>query len=205
MRPRIPNKIRAILVASTALWLATAGAAVAEENAKKGSGPASATSKPPTEIVAKKSASFDEKTRVAIFVGQVRVKDPQFDLSSDKLTAFLAKELKEAASGAQNPASSQTMGGLERIIAEGHVVIVQGKPGEKPGETTRYVAKAARAEYDTKTEELKLTGWPQVQQGINSHVAVTENTIMYLSKGGQMRTEGYSKTLIQEQVEEPRK
>lgn len=142
---------------------------------------------------------------MAVFIGEVHVNNPQFELSSDKLTVYLRKEERAKPRNAKDQQSNEQLGGLERVVAEGNVVIVQEKPAEKPGQTTRYIAKAAKAEYDPKTEELKLTGWPQVQQGINNHVAASEDTIMYLSKGGQMRTDGFSKTLIQEQVPESTK
>src|SRR6187402_1156609 len=36
-------------------------------------------------------ATFDQKTREAVFLGNVIVKDPEFDLKCDRLTAFLKK------------------------------------------------------------------------------------------------------------------
>src|SRR4051794_31452427 len=48
--------------------------------------------KAPTEITCVKETTFDEKTRVAVFLGEVKVNDPQFKLSCDKLTAYLKKD-----------------------------------------------------------------------------------------------------------------
>ncbi|MDP9292276.1 MAG: hypothetical protein M3O82_07930, partial [Verrucomicrobiota bacterium] len=53
---------------------------------------ADAGKKAPTEITAEKEATFDEKAHVAVFLGTVRIVDPQFTLTADKVTAFLKKE-----------------------------------------------------------------------------------------------------------------
>lgn len=157
--------------------------------------------KPPTEITAQKSASFDGKTQTAVFFGDVKVKDSQFNLSCDKLTAYLHNQ-----SGQEPGESESEKGGLKRVIAEGNVLIIQERDGGKPNEIRRYVAKANKAEYDANTQELKLSGWPQVQEGINTHIATSESTVMYLSRSGKLRTEGLNKTVLQEQVskKEPR-
>lgn len=151
--------------------------------------------KPPTEITAKKSASFDGKGQIAVFVGEVKVKDSQFDLSCEKLTAYMVNQ-------SVDNSSEPKKGGLDRVIAEGNVVIVQEKPGENPGETRRYVAKAEKAEYNAESQDLKLSGWPQVQEGVNAHMATSSSTIMYLSRSGKLRTEGFSKTVLQEQAQD---
>ncbi len=159
-----------------------------EEPAKpvttSGDRPAAASAqKQPTEITASIETTFDERTRTATFVGDVMVKDSQFTLTCDKLTAVLRKG-KEKESG-----------GLERAVAEGKVVIVQEKPDEK-GRMVRYMGKAARVEYDAETGDVTLTGWPQIQQGINTQVATEEGTKMILNKNGRLKTIGGSKTVI---------
>lgn len=188
----------ALFLGSVNAWsqLALQDTRVANSNAPR-------RSKGATEITANKSAAFDGQKSMAVFIGDVHVVDTQFELTSEKLTAFLSKQ---AASSQENASTAKTdkdpKGGLERVIAEGNVIIVQEHPGEKPGETNRYVAKGAKAEYDAKTQELRLSGWPQIQQGINTHISTSENTVMYLNCNGQMRTEGSSKTVIQEEVPE---
>ncbi len=44
--------------------------------------------KPPTEITALE-ATFDQRANIAVFIGNVFVKDPQFNVDCDKLTAIL--------------------------------------------------------------------------------------------------------------------
>jgi hypothetical protein len=169
--------------------------------------------KGPTDITCTKEATFDDKSRKAIFIGDVHVKDPQFTMTADKLTAFIRREaISSGTAAAATPAPSRSgtssaaknvpgAGGLEKAVAEGHVVIVQDKPGENGGEPQHSVAKAGRAEFHTDTGEMILTIWPQVQQGINLHLASEESTVMVIYNDGRMKTEGRSRTLIQEQPE----
>lgn len=167
---------------------------------------ASGTARPPTEITASKETSFDEKTRKVVFIGDVVVKDPEFHLTCERLTVFLKK-----GGAANNPnastgdgASPQGEGGLERVIAEGKVIILQEKPDEK-GKITRYLGKASKAEYNSKTGDVTLSGWPQIQQGINNQIATEEGTVMILNRNGRMQTVGASKTVIAESSEAPRR
>ena len=161
-----------------------------------------------TEITATSEATFDQQSHKAVFTGNVRVKHPQFTLTSDKLTAFLKKEAVGGHAAAKPAEKTGTTsknrelpgggGGLEKVIAEGNVVIVQDRPAQAGGEPVHYVAKAARAEYESSTGNVTLSGWPQVAQGINMQVATEESTIMILNQDGKMTTSGGSKTLIQD-------
>jgi len=129
-----------------------------------------------TEISAQKEATFNEKDNRATFVGEVRVKDPAFLLSSDRLTVFLNKGRS----------------GIDRAVAEGNVVIVQQTDGTEKGA----IGRARRAEYVPSTGMVTLIGWPEVQQGINRHIAATESTRMILNRDGRATTEGASRTVI---------
>jgi lipopolysaccharide export system protein LptA len=168
-------------------------------------------SKNATEITCTKEAAFDDKSRKATFTGEVRVKDPQFDLTADRLTAYIRREtIASGTTATPAPAKNDGKagngtGGLERAIAEGHVVIIQDKPGENGEKPERYVAKAGRAEFNAATGDMVLSIWPQVQQGINLHVASEESTVMTINRDGRMKTSGRSRTLIQDQPDEPSK
>jgi lipopolysaccharide export system protein LptA len=82
-------------------------------------------------------------------------------------------------------------------VAEGNVIITQDKVDEKTGEITHYIGKGAKADYNAITGEMTLTGWPQIQQGLNNQVATEEGTVMIMNKDGHLRTVGRSKTVIQ--------
>jgi lipopolysaccharide transport protein LptA len=130
-----------------------------------------------TEITAQKEATFSEKENQAVFIGDVKVKDPAFLLSSDRLTVFLNKDRS----------------GIERAVAEGNVVIVQqtSNPSEKGA-----IGRSREAVYIPSTGLVTLSGWPEVQQGINRHMATTPNTRMIMHRDGRATTEGASKTMI---------
>jgi lipopolysaccharide transport protein LptA len=133
-----------------------------------------------TQITAQKEATFDEKKNVAVFIGNVRVTDPGFLLASEKLTVTLTADRS----------------GIERAIAEGNVVIVQRTPDDKEGENKGAVGRAQRVEYTPATGRATLSGSPQIQQGINRHIATSPGTRMILNRDGRASTVGPSRTVI---------
>ena len=48
--------------------------------------------KGPTEITASQEAQFDTKARTGVFIGNVKVVDPQFTLTSNRLTVHLNRD-----------------------------------------------------------------------------------------------------------------
>lgn len=135
------------------------------------------------EVTSEDGAEFNSKDSRAIFIGNVQVKDARFNLRCDKLTVYLGAEGS----------------GLERATAEGNVLIVQDKLEEGAKKATRSTGKAMKADYNPKTGDIVLTGWPEIRQGINIHRATAFSTKMILNRDGRMKTEGPSITLIQEQ------
>ena len=160
-----------------------------------------------TEITCTGETTFDTKAGMAVFIKEVKIKDPQFVLSADKLTAYLKKPpgglLPEgnatptpSPTPSAHPGEASPASGLERAVAEGSVLITQERTDEKTGEITRYTGKGERAEYNAATGELTLSGWPQIQQGFNNQVATEEGTVMIMDKEGHLRTKGPSMTVI---------
>ncbi|MBV9673457.1 MAG: hypothetical protein JO076_11625 [Verrucomicrobia bacterium] len=164
--------------------------------------------KGPTEITARDQAQFDISNRTAVFMGSVKVVDPQFTMTSDKLTVHLNRD--------------ENGGGLNEADAEGNVFIVhmnQPKPGTAQAEPAaagqnvpaqaqapvRSTGKAEKAVYITKDGSVTLTGWPQVTQGANTHVAIEPNVKMILYKDGRMTTYGNTRTIIQDRGESAQK
>ena len=165
--------------------------------------------KGPTEITATQEAQFDTKTRVGIFIGNVKVVDPQFTLTSDRLTVHLNKD--------------EEGGGLNDAEAAGNVVIVHvnqpktpasqaqnpsapaappaasgsaGTPAASSQQPVTSTGKAEKALYEAKDGSITLTGWPQVTQGANMHIATAPGVKMVLYKDGRMQTYGSTRTLI---------
>jgi lipopolysaccharide export system protein LptA len=161
--------------------------------------------KGPTDIRCSQEAQFDTKTRSGVFVGNVKVVDPQFTLTTDRLAVRLNKE--------------EDGGGLEEAQADGNVMIVhvnQPKSGQSqavagatpavqaqpqpPQQPITSTGKAERAVYEAKDGSITLTGWPQVTQGVNTHIATAPGVKMILYRDGRMQTYGSTRTLIQDRT-----
>lgn len=173
----------------------------------------------PTEITATQEAQFDTKSRSGVFIGDVKVVDPQFTMTADRLTVHLNRD--------------EDGGGLREALAEGHVMIVHinqpkatdqsGQPpsGAKPAATpspaasvrpglspsatpaqsqqpATSVGKGDKALYEAKDGSVTLTGWPTVTQGGNTHIATSPATKMVLFRDGKMQTFGSTRTLIED-------
>jgi lipopolysaccharide export system protein LptA len=167
-----------------------------------------------TEITAD-GTEFSNKIHIAIFTGQVIVKNPDFNVVCDKLTAYLKHDEKPAvaandkkpvaeAATAKPPADAaapKSKGGLEKAIAEmqdgGKVVITQDKK-EADGSTTHSIGKAERAVYTAINGEVTLTGWPEITQGINRVVPAEDGVTLILYRDGRYRAVGRTKTLLQD-------
>lgn len=172
-------------------------AATARSGAQDPSGAPAANAQPPvlattdangqpitTQIFADE-ASFDTEKRIGIFTGHVRVFDPRFNIQSDKLTVFIHKEEGE---------------GLEKAIAEGHVGVVRDKTDPKGGPPSKAVGLSEKAVYTSSDGNVMLTGSPRVQQGLDTHVATSPETVMILNQNGQLTTHGPSRTEIRQQA-----
>lgn len=136
-----------------------------------------------TEIYAD-DAFFDSTKNVGIFHGHVKVADPRFTLQSDKLTVFITKGENQ---------------GLEKAIAEGNVAVVRDRPDPNGGPPTRAVGRADQATYIATTGNVELRGSPRVQEGVNTHVATSPDTVMIVNQNGQLSTRGPSRTEIRQE------
>jgi lipopolysaccharide export system protein LptA len=166
--------------------------------------------KGPTEITATQEAQFDTKTRTGVFIGNVKVVDPQFTLTADRLTVHLNKD--------------EDGGGLNEAEAQGNVVIVHvNQPRTQAQQTAgaptpvartaataptpaqaqqppTSIGKADNALYEAKDGSVTLTGWPQVTQGANTHIATAPGVKMVLYRDGRMQTYGSTRTLIEDRT-----
>ncbi len=136
-----------------------------------------------TEILADE-AFFDSNKSMGIFSGHVKVTDPRFNLQSDKLTVFISKGENQ---------------GLEKAVAEGNVGVVRDRPDPNGGPPTHAVGRSEMATYVAATGDVELKGDPRVQQGENTHVATSPDTVMVINQDGQLTTHGPSRTDIRQQ------
>jgi lipopolysaccharide transport protein LptA len=153
------------------------------EKAKDSSGAAPAAELPVTEIFSDE-AFFDSAKYIGIFTGHVIVNDARFNVQGDKLTIYLSRKQNE---------------GFEKAIVEGNVGVVR-QGTEEPGATpSRAVGRAEKGVYVSKDGSFELTGNPRVQQGLNTHVATSPETVMVINNAGQLTTHGPSRTEIRQE------
>ena len=132
-----------------------------------------------TEITAQKEATFNNAENMATFTGSVVVKDPQFTLFCDRLIVYMNENRK----------------GLRIVEAIGNVTIVQETKDEK-GNPSKSIGRSGKALFNPATGDITLTESPQIQQGINNHIAVNPATVMVLNRVGRLSTQGSSRTVI---------
>jgi lipopolysaccharide transport protein LptA len=154
-----------------------------------GPNPVGSTEPTTTEIYADE-AFFDSNKNTGIFTGHVKVADPRFSLQSDKLTVFISKGENQ---------------GLEKAIAEGNVGVVRDRPDPNGGPPSRAVGRSETATYTAATGDVELKGTPRVQQGENTHVATSSDTVMIINQNGQLTTHGPSRTDIRQEPKEETK
>ena len=135
-----------------------------------------------TEIYADQTV-FDSAKSIGIFTGHVVVTDPRFNIQGDKLTIFISKKQNES---------------FEKAIVEGNVGVVRDRPSTTGGPPDRMVGRSEKAIYFAKEGRFELTGNPRVQQGLNTHVATSPDTVMILNEAGQLETHGPSRTEIRQ-------
>ena len=148
-------------------------------------GPLNSQSNEPitTEIFAD-DAFFDSNKNQGIFSGHVKVADPRFTLQAEKLTVYITK--------GQNQ-------GLEKAVAEGNVAVVRDRPDPNGGAPTRAVGRADQATYIATSGDVELRGTPRVQEGVNTHIATSPETVMVVNQKGQLTTRGPSRTEIRQE------
>ena len=149
-----------------------------------GDNKASASNEPTTTEIYADEAFFDSNKSMGIFTGHVKVTDPRFNLQSDKLTVFISKGENQ---------------GLERAVAEGNVGVVRDRPDPNGGPPTRAVGRSDTATYTASNGDVELKGTPRVQQGENTHIATSPDTVMLINQSGQLTTHGPSRTEIRQQ------
>lgn len=135
-----------------------------------------------TEIYADQTV-FDSAKSIGIFTGHIVVIDPRFNIQGDKLTIFISKQQNE---------------GFEKAIVEGNVGVVRDRPSATGGPPDHMVGRSDKAVYTAKDGRFELTGNPRVQQGLNTHVATSPDTVMILNEAGQLETHGPSRTEIRQ-------
>ena len=87
---------------------------------------------------------------------------------NEKVARDAAPNTAPIATKAKAPGESSS--GIEKAVAEGHVIITQDKP-DAEGKLQRYTGKGSRAVFDNTTGTLTLYGWPQIAQTIGGNLS----------------------------------
>ena len=125
----------------------------------------------PIQIVADQLISYNED-KYAEFIGNVKVTQGEFTITSDKLRIYYRGELLDA----EKENSEEDV--IKKIIATGNVKIT----------SEQYKAQADKAEYDTATMTVVLSGEnSKVVSGKNS---ISGSIIRLNQKSGQVKVEG---------------
>lgn len=152
------------------------------ETPKESASPGPAQEEVVTEIFADKTV-FDSSKSVGVFTGHIVVIDPRFQIQGDKLTIYL---------------NNKQSGGLDRAVVEGNVGVVRERPDPAGGPPSKMVGRSDKAVYTASNGNFELTGNPRVQQGLNTHVATSPETVMVLNDKGELQTTGPSRTEIRQ-------
>ena len=158
------------------------------------------TGRPPgpitTEIYAE-HAFFDSAKSIGIFTGRVIVKDPRFNVQADKLTVYMTKS--EDDDRTKTTGQQQQQQTLEKAVAEGNVGVVRDAPAENGGPPQHSVGRADTATYTASDGNVEMRGSPRVQNGLNTHVATSPDTVMVMTQDGKLTTTGPSRTEIHQE------
>ena len=89
-----------------------------------------------------------------------------------------------------------------KAVAEGNVAMVRERPDPNGGPPSRTVGRADAAVYTASTGDVELKGSPRVQQGLNTHIGTSTDTVMVINQSGQLTTRGPSRTDIRQEPKE---
>lgn len=182
------------------------------------------TKVPAQTVINAGTSFFDSRAGFGVFVDSVVVDHPQFHLVCDELQVYMNKEAeagegtppaagasstttrpatagelaasgaaeKEATPGDNDPAT-RSNGSLKRAIAKGRKVVIN-KMSDK-GEPQTGIGR--EADYDGKTGDIILRGWPQIQEGQNLTEATEPTTYFLIKANGQFQAlNGRARTRI---------
>lgn len=136
---------------------------------------------------------FDADEGVLVYLKNVTVKDPRFELSgANELKIFLGQKTeakKDSKPKSDSPVNKKRHGEVERIVATGAILIDQkaAEPGKEP-----IKASGALFTYNVKTEQIILSGgYPWITQGKTYMRAKEPNLVLRIfPKTGSFVTEG---------------
>ena len=79
---------------------------------------------------------------------------------------------------------------------------MRDKPDPKGGPPSKAVGLSEKAVYTSSDGNVVLTGSPRVQQGLDTHIATSPDTVMVLNQDGHLTTHGPSRTEIRQEAKQ---
>lgn len=115
----------------------------------------------------------------------------------DNATSKNASQQERDAFTAPPKAPVKSSGGLEEAVCEGSVIVIQDKI-DPDGTVTRNIGHGRKAVYYADTGDICLLGSPDVQQGVNTCVAMEDSCVIILNRDGHMTANGLHRTIIKD-------
>ena len=143
-----------VVVAILLLTTCTRQATAAQQQETQG--------KIPTTIMSDRM-DYDAIAQTVLFLGNVHVKRPDFELWSEKMTIYLDKSGRSNGNAAQTSATGMEAGTIERIVAENNVRL-------KNENTT---GTSEKVTYYTKEDKLVMEGRPVLKDNKQNIISGT--------------------------------
>ena len=146
----------------------------------------------PTNITAQKMR-YDANSQKVVFEGAVKVRRPDFDLDSNKLTILFKKNPQKPANqeATDDPLSTMGTGDIDQLIAEGKVVMVRDGRTGTCDKVTYYVDK----------ELIVMDGNPVLTEDKNT---VSGQKIIFFIRENRSEVIGGSKDPVKVQFSSPK-
>jgi lipopolysaccharide export system protein LptA len=133
--------------------------------------------KVPTTITSN-SMDYDANAQTLLFLGNVHVKRPDFELWSEKMTVYLDKSGKSNGSAAQSSTAGMEAGNIERIVAEENVRL----------KSESNTGTSKKATYYAKEDKFVMEGNPVLKD--NKQNTVTGTRIVHFLSSNRSQVIG---------------
>lgn len=143
-------RLRCILAVGLAAWILMCGPGLFAQSQAPSPERSERESAAPIQIASDRMVA-DQKNRTVVFEGHVTAQQGTMTITAEKLTVYGAEKAKGAGAASGHVTGEQ----IERIEAEGHVVISEGDR----------VATARKAVLDNRQQKIVLMGDPVLVQG----------------------------------------
>jgi len=140
----------------------------------------------PTTITSDRM-DYDANAQTVVFLGNVHVKRPDFELWSEKMTIYLDRSGRSSDDAAQSSAAGMEAGNIERIVAERNVRL----------KSENNTGTSDKARYYAREDKLIMEGRPVLKDNKQNSIIGT-TIIHYLSSNRSQVLGGGTATFYSE-------